>query len=123
MDEITITLPLPPKELSPNARVHWAKKAGTTKKARALAWGEARALGWPNRKLLPWLRAQTQAVFYFPTERDRDQDNAAASLKPYWDGIADAGVVLSDAGLVHLPPRLLVDRERPRVELTLRPLP
>ena len=31
---ITVRLPWPPKELSPNARVHWARKAGVSQKYR-----------------------------------------------------------------------------------------
>ena len=37
MNRITITLPLPPKELSPNARPHWAVKARAIKSYRLLA--------------------------------------------------------------------------------------
>ena len=34
---LVITLPLPPKELSPNTRVHWGRKARATKKYRLVA--------------------------------------------------------------------------------------
>lgn len=131
MDEITITLPLPAKELHPNARVHHMVKAKATKAARfhAMCGGLAArermttAFRFWGVPLPPWLRAQTEATFYFPTARTRDADGAASSLKAYWDGIADAGVVANDSGLTHLPPRLEVDRANPRVVLTLRPIP
>lgn len=129
MDEITITLPLPPKELSPNARVHWARKAKATRGARLRAYAETcdrmihLVRGEVRRRRPEWERAQTEAAFYLPDRRQRDADNLAASLKSYWDGIATAGIVQNDAGFTHSPPRLLVDRENPRVELTIRPLP
>jgi crossover junction endodeoxyribonuclease RusA len=121
MDEITITLPLPPKEVHPNYRVHWASKAKHTKGYRWLAWYAARAQVEPTH--IPWERAQTEAVFHYPTAHVRDGDGAASSLKAAWDGIADAGVIANDAGFTHLPPRLLVDRENPRVVVTIRSLP
>lgn len=122
MDEITITLPLPAKELSPNARVHWAKKGRAVRVQRTGADVRAR-MAMDFKEPPQWERAELQATFYLPDRRRRDADNLAASLKAQLDGIADAGVVANDAGFTHLPPRLLVDRENPRVELTIRPLP
>lgn len=114
---IRLTLPLPDRKLSPNARPHWAPKAKATKHARRLAWAYARIA--TNAKPTRWEMAEARAVFYFPTAHRRDRDNAAASLKAYWDGIADAGVVENDAGLIHWPPEMKVDRENPRVEITI----
>jgi crossover junction endodeoxyribonuclease RusA len=81
---IRFDLPFPPRELSPNARVHWGIKAREARKARqwaafgAIAAG-ARGLGVrPVRVLLSKPRASM------------DDDNARAMLKAYQDGISDA---------------------------------
>lgn len=119
---IRLTLPLPDKALSPNARVHWAKKARAAKAARRAAWLMAtKVLREARQKPPMWERATASVVILWPTAHRRDVDNAAASLKAYWDGLADAGVVANDSGLVPEPPVFLVDRRRPRVEITVSP--
>jgi len=45
----TVTLRLPPKELSPNARVHWKKKATATRQYREAAY----LLALPSRPRRP----------------------------------------------------------------------
>lgn len=123
---IRLTLPVPAKPLWPNRRPHWAEKARAIKDARFSAFAYARDAVWkldPQDHRPPmWSEAETRVVFYFPDARTRDRDNAAAALKAYWDGIADAGVVANDAGLIHYPPELRVDRDRPRVEIEVLPL-
>lgn len=115
---IRIEMPLPHKALSPNARVHYLTKAKKVKEYRAIAHYSAIAKTpfsqLPDRG---WPEATTQATFYHPTRGRRDADNLLASLKPAFDGIADAGVILDDSGLVHLPVRKEVDKENPRVEI------
>ena len=98
MDEVVITLPLPPKSLHPNARPHHFKKARDTKSAREIAAMVARqhrSQDWP------WGGASFQATFFLP--RKNDDDNLAAWLKAYRDGIASAGVVVNDSRFVVLP--------------------
>lgn len=115
---LTLTLPLPPRELHPNARVHWRPKAAATAGYRLLA--KARSLEALGRTRQPrWPAAFAQAVFYVKDRRRRDRDNLAAALKAAWDGIADAGVVENDAGITHLPVRIEVDRANPRVMITV----
>lgn len=115
---IRLTLPLPPKALSPNARGHWSKKAKATKAYRTRAEMEARKI--PARYRVGWERAVASAVFYVPDARRRDIDNLAASLKAAWDGIVAAGVLADDSGLQHEPLRVEIDRKNPRVELVIR---
>lgn len=86
---ISVTLPWPDKVLSPNARVHWSRKAKAVKTARQdAAWlvlekiMAARILGWP--------RAAVSMTFCPPDNRRRDRDNLIASMKAATDGIADA---------------------------------
>jgi Holliday junction resolvase RusA-like endonuclease len=60
-----------------------------------------------------------QAVFYWPDKRRRDDDNASASLKAYRDGVADAGLVSDDSSIRALPAVLDMDKQNPRVQITL----
>ena len=112
--EIGVVLPLPDRRLSPNARVCWQAKARSVKAYRAFTFSLA------QRYPRAWKSAEAQATFYFGDRRRRDRDNLLASLKAAFDGIAAAGVVEDDADLTHLPVRIEVDRENPRVEIILR---
>lgn len=84
----TVTLPWPPKQLSPNARTHWRAKAPITKAYRAeCAWlCKAAKLTAPETdgRIHLWID------FYAPDRRHRDDDNLVASFKSGRDGIADA---------------------------------
>jgi crossover junction endodeoxyribonuclease RusA len=83
-----VTLPWPDKVLSPNARVHWAKKATAVRKAReSAAWVTRSCIG-PRKPHLT--RAALEVVFCPPDNRRRDRDNLIASLKGATDGISDA---------------------------------
>ena len=82
-----IELPWPPKELSPNARVHWTKKAKAAKAYRAECYMLAKAAGV---KVPPGQRVALMIEFIPPDRRARDDDNCLASFKAGRDGIADA---------------------------------
>ena len=112
-----ITLPLPPKELSPNGRPHWAAKARATKNYREYAWAETTATTDGTSHL--WDRAKETARFYFKTNRRRDRDNLLASLKAAFDGITDAQLLINDSGLMHMPVEIYKDVDNPRVEITI----
>ena len=81
-----VVLPWPCRELSPNARVHWAKKARVAKNYRAVAHTMARKVLWPVNLEI----ARVVIEFYPPDNRRRDLDNMLASMKPAIDGIAAA---------------------------------
>ena len=85
---ITIRLPWPPKELSPNARVHWAKKAKATRHCWAYAFGAA----YDSRAKLKGVDGPLDLWLTFnpPDRRKRDDDNLVAMFKGYRDGIAGA---------------------------------
>lgn len=90
MQGLGITLDWPDKVLSPNARIHWARKAKAVKLARQAAWvavlehrAAARAIGAQGRAVL-------NIEFCPPDKRRRDLDNLIASSKALNDGIADA---------------------------------
>lgn len=121
----TITLPLPPKELSPNARVHWAAKARAVKGYREYAWAEAKRL--IGRDAAPkWKNATAQATFHFLTFARRDKDNFQAMLKPAFDGIRDAGIIDDDcggegsSGFTPLPPIFAPVKDREGVVIEIK---
>jgi len=115
---VVVVLPLPPRELSPNARPHWAAKA------RAVRWYRETAYlcSLAERPGRPMRVARVTSKFFFRTRRRRDRDNLLASLKPAFDGIADARVVTNDSGMIHMPVEQYVDRVDPRVEITMEAL-
>ncbi len=121
-ETVTIVLPLPPSALSPNrppaSRGGRMKKAAAAKKYRRLAREAAEAEGIESG---PWERASVRAAFLHATKRRRDDVNHLAMLKPAYDGIVDAGLLLDDDSehLITLPPTFGIDRDCPRVELTL----
>lgn len=115
---LTITVPIPPRECSPNGRFHHMAKARAVKAYRTtcglLACTEER----PKQ---PWKRASVQAAFYVKTRRGlhSDGDNRLASLKAAFDGLRDAGIIDDDSGLTHEPVTVQHDKENPRVVLTI----
>jgi crossover junction endodeoxyribonuclease RusA len=84
---LKIKIPWPPKYLSPNSRVHWAKKAKSAKKYKADCFFLAKNAGLVevNSK-----KIDVHIDFYAPDKRRRDIDNLIASIKNGLDGIADA---------------------------------
>jgi crossover junction endodeoxyribonuclease RusA len=84
---ITISLPFPRPELSPNARLHWAKKSKAVKLARAEAYYVTRTeyCACPQPE-----RVAVTLYFYPPNKRHVDLDNLQARMKSALDGICDA---------------------------------
>ena len=85
-DALILTLPWPPKELSPNARHHWGALSRAKKAYRAACAWTAKEQG--ARKV----EADALAVritFVPPDRRARDTDNMLASIKAGLDGLAD----------------------------------
>lgn len=110
-----IILPWPDKRLSPNARMHWAKLADAKKRAKKDAHNLTLAAG--IRKIAA--DALTARVsFYPPDRRPRDIDNALASCKAYFDGIALAIGVDDSKWQIELAPKGPVDKDgKVKVEL------
>ncbi len=83
-----INLPWPPKQLSPNARVHWKMKSAFAKRYRntckVICLSEKLTAPKTEGKLHLWI------TFFPPDKRKRDDDNMIASFKAGRDGIADA---------------------------------
>lgn len=82
-----IVLPWPPRELSPNGRVHWAKKAKAARAYRQACYllaKQARLVA-PATERIPLL-----VTFLPPDRRRRDDDNCIGAFKAGRDGLADA---------------------------------
>lgn len=81
--------PWPLKDLSPNARLHWARKSNAAKKYReacyllALQAGAKAWVAWDG-DIHVWID------FYPPDRRHRDDDNMIAAFKAGRDGLAQA---------------------------------
>lgn len=81
-----VTLPWPPKTLSPNARVHWAKLARAKKEYReACAW----AAVYQGAKRVRAEKLHIALTFTPPSRRRFDIDNCLARMKSGLDGLAD----------------------------------
>jgi len=82
-----VVLPWPARDLHPNARVHWSKKAKSAKSYRLACFVLAKEAGLafegPGEVHL-WI------TFNKPSRRRMDADNMVASIKAGIDGMADA---------------------------------
>jgi len=93
-DMIHLTLPLPPRQLHQNARVHWRSRSSATAKYRKLA--ELAMLKHKARYRQKWPACKVCCVFVFPDKRRRDVSNYLAAMKAVWDGFEDAGLYADD---------------------------
>lgn len=82
-----VIFPWPPKELSPNARLHWATKAKAAKKYRETCRVLTLASGL---QVLSEGKIRVIVTFYPPDRRHRDADNQVAMIKAALDGFAEA---------------------------------
>lgn len=93
MNTITIELPLPNNVIHPNGRTrNYGYRATLIRKARAEAGIVAKLA---KVESCPWEVATVHPTFYMA--RSRDEDGLYSWLKPYLDGIADAGIVVNDS--------------------------
>ena len=82
-----ITLPWPPKELNPNARVHHHVLAKHKKRYKELCW----ALTLESKVRPPECdKIHLEILFVPPNRQRRDLDNCLAAMKAGIDGIAQA---------------------------------
>ena len=119
-DVLTVTVGIPARTLSPNARCHWAVKAKANKRSTEEAWAACQIAMHEANEKGGWTEATCQVHWFARDNRRRDKDNCLASLKPTFDGLVDGGLLKDDSALTHLPLVLLVDTRNPRVELHLK---
>ncbi len=120
---ITITLPPPPSECSPNARCGWRAKAAAVQQYRYDCKIEAlQALRTTLGNHEVWVPKPVAATitFILKDKRRHDWDNLLASFKAGIDGLVDAGL-LPDDDVRSWTPTLKFeqgDKAAVRVELT-----
>ncbi|MBL4664995.1 MAG: RusA family crossover junction endodeoxyribonuclease, partial [Nitrospinaceae bacterium] len=80
-----VQLPYPPKELNPNHRIHWAKKAKITKSYKRECGYQCvlQGVGGINTETV-----RVTVRFYPPDNRKRDLDNVIAASKAAFDAVA-----------------------------------
>ena len=122
MTDLIVTLPLPPKTLSPNARAHWAAKGRAVRDYRWSAKMACLSALREAGEVVAWDAAEVEPHFYFRVNRRHDPDNLAACLKSARDGLADAGLVKNDMFIINAEPVVGIDKKNPRVELWIRKL-
>ncbi len=121
-ESFRIALPVPVKVLSPNCTIGSIggrfMKASAIKKHRKLA---KEAIEDAEIESMPWECVIVEALIYYATKRKRDDDNAMGSLKSYYDGIVDSGLIADDNifNMKRSMPELLSDSKSPRVEIIL----
>ena len=90
-------LPFPPKELSPNARADRWLRARKVRQYRDECWVVGRQARGANPSGFPLpTPVHASVTFVVTTNRKRDEDNLAASIKALWDGLVDAKVLSAD---------------------------
>jgi len=120
MEALHVTIPIPPRSLSVNSRVHWAVRMKATKRCRVDAWAAVQVAMHEQGVKGKWTHCECRVVWYARCNRRRDKDNLLASLKATFDGLVDGGLLIDDAGITHLPLSIDVDPRNPRVELHLK---
>ncbi len=99
---ITITLPPPPPELSPNARCGWRAKAAAVQtyrhdcKIEALKQFGEQTGGLRPLHIKPETPVNVTLTFVLKGERRRDIDNLLASFKSGIDGLVDSHLLYDD---------------------------
>jgi crossover junction endodeoxyribonuclease RusA len=126
---ISVSLPWPSADLSPNARVHWVTHARAKKAAKNHAWGWTKAamgpLGIASGSFVGPIAVKI--VFHPEIDRARDVDNMQARMKAALDGISLALGVddkhfrpVSEIGEKRKPGCVVVTLEPAGVKLPLR---
>jgi crossover junction endodeoxyribonuclease RusA len=83
---VNLILPWPPKELSPNARLHWRALAKAKAAYRSSCAWTAKEQGAGT---IDAAKLALSVVFVPPDRRVRDRDNMIAAMKSGFDGLAD----------------------------------
>ncbi|MAH47004.1 hypothetical protein CMI37_14350 [Candidatus Pacearchaeota archaeon] len=90
---------LPPKELSPNARVHWSRKHAVGIDVQNDIVLLLLEQGWSKP---PLERAVVRFKLGLPDKRRRDMDNLIASCKPLLDALSGRVIVDDRIGLIEV---------------------
>lgn len=118
---MTISLPLPPRDLLPNRRGSlWAyRRAAKAYRRDAFFAAKAALHGHTPPQLA---HAKVRARYYHRRISDRmDPDNSIACLKPAIDGLVDAGILVDDREITLLPIQRGLDKDHPHLDIEVTP--
>ena len=87
---------LPDPDLNPNKRHHYMKVANAKRHAKDHAIALVYEQGRPET---PYDSAHITITWVAGDKRRRDPDNLFASMKPYIDGLVDAGLIADDSAM------------------------
>lgn len=122
---IKIVTKIPSAALSPNSRSHWRVKHAASKSIKKVTVNSvqvALSLLHEIPEGLPWHEVELQATYYHNCKRRRDPDNLVALLKYPIDGLVVSGLLVDDDQITLKPVQRLIDKDNPRLELTVSPL-
>ena len=88
---------LPPRDASPNARVHYMKLANVKRNMKDVMIGSVLEMPSMDRPNEPWEKAHLTITFRASDKRRRDLDNLLSASKAYVDGLVAAGIVVDDS--------------------------
>tara|TARA_R110002110_G_scaffold142957_1_gene331449 strand:- start:4210 stop:4578 length:369 start_codon:yes stop_codon:yes gene_type:complete len=88
---------LPPRDASPNARVHYMKLANVKRNQKDLMIASVLELMPMDRPNEPWEKAHLTITFRASDKRRRDIDNLLSASKAYVDGLVAAGIIVDDS--------------------------
>jgi crossover junction endodeoxyribonuclease RusA len=116
-----LVLPLPPKELSPNARLHHFPKASAVAHYRSDVYYlavAAREEFVPLQDRLTWMKGRKRLTetYRFADRRKRDVRNLFAAFKAGEDGLVDAGLLPGDDDSVLLHGSPSIERVKTKAE-------
>jgi Holliday junction resolvase RusA-like endonuclease len=87
---------LPDSDLSPNKRLHHMQLYTAKRIAKELAMFLVLEQGRPN---VPYEKAHITITWVAKDKRRRDPDNLFAAMKPYIDGLVEAGLIEDDSAM------------------------
>ena len=88
---------LPPRDASPNARVHFHKLANVKRNQKDVMIASVLEMPSMDRPDEPWEKAHLTITFRASDKRRRDIDNLLSASKAYIDGLVAAGVIVDDS--------------------------
>ena len=93
-----ITIPgLPPRDASPNARVHYMKLANVKRNMKDVMIASVLEMPSMDRPVEPMEKAHLTITFKASDNRRRDIDNLLSASKAYIDGLVAAGIIVDDS--------------------------
>ena len=87
---------LPDRDLNPNKRLHHMQLYRAKRQAKDEAMALVLEQGRPD---IPYEKAHITITWVAKDKRRRDPDNLFASMKPYIDGLVEAGLIADDSAM------------------------